>query len=409
VWLAALGGGVFLIAVILMRWSVLDVLAFLTIVVLLALMLLPSLAKAKGGGEPSPAVEILDRQLAGVFESTTISGKDPSALREWLVQEGYRMPADVEPVIAAYVREGWVFVASKVRRDTSDAVAAAMHPLSFTFPSPEPVYPLRLTGVGNGDLEVELFVFGPGTAICPGFRVEDSRPTGGAPDTAPREYIAPQDHLSLRHEALFAAAAGAPWATRLRGVLSPARMTSDAVIHWAPAREQRRVLYSLEGAWKTLLNVTVPALALVVVLLVWGVRWRGWSASTAWRRGILTAMAAAVATALGVVALPRVPVRIEARYRQRSDARNLQLAVRIAVRDGLETNVPVTVASVREAIRREWPAVLNEFRSRPLSLRIREEDAPYMYSLEARTNGVDLIFHDAVGGERERISLPEPP
>ncbi|MBN8247961.1 MAG: DUF2330 domain-containing protein [Verrucomicrobia bacterium] len=408
VWLWALLIGLCLILAIRMR-SIVEALCTFAILTIVAGMLLPAASMTKAGGTSGAEVEILDRQLAGVFESTTISGKDPSALREWLVREGYRVPPDIEPVIADYVQEGWVFVASKVRRDTSEAVAAAMHPLSFTFPSPEPVYPLRLTGVGNGNLEVELFVFGPGTAICPGFRVEDSRPTGDEPKSPSRDYFVPIGHLSLRHEALFAAAAGAPWATRLRGVLSPARMTADAVIRWAPARQRRAVLYSHEGAWRFMANITVPALALVVIVQVWGVRWRGWKPRMAWRRGVMAGIAAAAVTALGVAALPKVPVRVETRYRPWIDALSLQYAVRWALRAGLDTHAPVTVDAVRDFIRRELPAMLPRVSSRPLSLRIREEDAPYMYSLRPRTNGVDLIFHDATGGERERIALPEAP
>jgi len=58
-------------------------------------MMLPSLATAKGGGPANAGadgVRVLDRQVAGVFESTTVSANDPAALASWLKTNGYRLP-----------------------------------------------------------------------------------------------------------------------------------------------------------------------------------------------------------------------------------------------------------------------------------------------------------------------------
>jgi hypothetical protein len=150
-----------------------EVLMVVLIHFLAVALLLPALAKAKAKGG-SDSVEVLDRQLAGVFETTTLTARDPGALRDWLNTNGYVLPKDVEPVIADYLRDGWVFVASKVRRDATSTEAGSLHPLSFTFAAKEPVYPLRLTGVGNGNLEVDLFVFGPERAKVAGFKVRDA-------------------------------------------------------------------------------------------------------------------------------------------------------------------------------------------------------------------------------------------
>ena len=155
-----------------------DLAIVVAILLVLASMLLPSLATAKAGVRAGAGlVEILDHQRAGVFESTTLTGRDPAAVRQWLTQNGYQMPPGVEPVIRDYLSEGWVFVASRVHRSLETNGPSALHPLQFTFPTQNPVYPLRLTGVGNGDLEVDLFVFGEERAKADHFDVIESRPT----------------------------------------------------------------------------------------------------------------------------------------------------------------------------------------------------------------------------------------
>jgi hypothetical protein len=99
---------------------------------------------------------------SALFETTTIA----FARREGIANRGclrtdIAVPANAEPVIASYVKDGWVFVATKVRRDKPDNETSTPHPLSFTFKTDKPVYPMRLTGVDNEPLSVELYVFGP--------------------------------------------------------------------------------------------------------------------------------------------------------------------------------------------------------------------------------------------------------
>jgi len=108
---------------------------------------------------PSQAVSILDRKIVGVFETTTITSHDAKALQAWLSQNGYAVPTNAEPVIASYVKDGWVFVATKIRRDKPDNETSTPHPLSFTFKTDKPVYPMRLTGLNSQSLMVDLYVF----------------------------------------------------------------------------------------------------------------------------------------------------------------------------------------------------------------------------------------------------------
>ncbi len=364
---------------------------------LVAGMGLPALAtaKAKGG---SDSVEILDRQLAGVFETTTLTARDPGALRDWLNTNGYMLPKEVEPVIADYLRDGWVFVASKVRREASSTEAGSLHPLSFTFAAKEPVYPLRLTGVGNGNLEVDLFVFGPERAKAAGFKVRDAvRPQIMETTTESLQPGGRNSGLPLAHAGLQEAAGNAAFATRLQGTLTPEQMRQDAVIQWDGFNEVRDVRYSRLGATLTVLNWTGSALCLFFVGVAAVARWRGVEPTRhAKAMGAAVAVTAA-ATGFGYAQLEVVPVTLERRFARWSDLRNQQVAVRIALMDELGTNAPITVEAVRAALQRGLPFALTNGLSRPPKLLIREEDSPYNYTIRQGANGVEILFYDDMG------------
>jgi hypothetical protein len=379
------------------RLSFMEVVAIILIHFLVAGVALPAMAKAKAKGG-SDSVEILDRQLAGVFETTTLTARDPSALRDWLNTNGYVLSKDVEPVIADYLRDGWVFVASKVRRDVSSTEAGPLHPLSFTFAAKEPVYPLRLTGVGNGNLEVDLFVFGPERAKVAGFKVRDAvRPQIMETTTERPQFGGRVSGLPLAHTALQEAAGNAAFVTRLQGTLTPEQMRLDAVIRWDGFGEVRDVRYSRLGTTLTVLNWTGSALCLFFVGVAAVARWRGVE-PTRYAKAIAAAVViAAVATGIGYAQLEVVPVTLERRFARWVDFRNQQLAVRIALTDELSTNAPITVEAVREALRRGLPFALTNGLSRPPKLLIREEDSPYNYTLRQGANGVEVLFYDDFG------------
>ena len=136
----------------------------------IAALFLPALSG--GHGANASTVQVLVRQTVGVYETATVSSRDGSALVQWLTNNGFPTPTNHLPVIQAYAREGWFFVASKIRLDASLTAAAKPHPLKLRFKTDRPVYPLRLTGIGNDPCRIELFVFGPAMAGIPNFAVE---------------------------------------------------------------------------------------------------------------------------------------------------------------------------------------------------------------------------------------------
>jgi hypothetical protein len=375
-----------------------EVLMVVLIHFLAVALLLPALAKAKAKGG-SDSVEVLDRQLAGVFETTTLTARDPGALRDWLNTNGYVLPKDVEPVIADYLRDGWVFVASKVRRDATSTEAGSLHPLSFTFAAKEPVYPLRLTGVGNGNLEVDLFVFGPERAKAPGFKVRDCRrPQSPPSDPIKRErWWRNSERLPLEHDALRDVAGNAAFVTRLQGTLTPEQMRQDAVIQWDGFGEVRDVRYSQLGATLTVLNWTGSALCLFFVGLASVARWRGVEPTCYAKAMAAAVILAAAATRIGYAQLEVVPVTLEGRYVRRHESKFQQRAVRNALADELNTNAPITVEAVRAALQRGLSFAQSNGQSRSPRPLFREEDSPYNYTLRQGANGVEVLFYDDFG------------
>jgi hypothetical protein len=255
----------FAIAVgLLLRWgvrsevSLISVLMVVLLLFLLAALLLPALGTASSksarmSGAADPSLSILDRQLVGVFETVTIASREPRALQSWLRENGFTVTTNSEPVIADYVKEAWVFVAAKVRRDLPTEQTSTAHPLAFTFKTDRPVYPMRLTGVDNGPLQVELYVFADQRANARHFKVERStRPI--YPENDGGYVRRSSETINIRHPLLRSWVEGAPVATKLTAKLTPEQMRRDVWLEWRDFRETRNRHFSHAGAATLALN-----------------------------------------------------------------------------------------------------------------------------------------------------------
>lgn len=208
----------------------------------------PKLGVTRSASGPAPSgVHILDARRVGSYDTVTLSSTDPGELVRWLNDHGFNVDPKIAPVIAQHVAEQWVFVVCRLTADVAGSLAGRVepHPLGFRFATAAPIYPLRLTGVGNTDLDVDLFVFGDGTAEAPGFRVARSGPV----DTSPRAGLWGIDGaVRVSQPELGALAAGSPRLTRLSGTLTPADMTRDAKIEFSAPRDRGGVVHSTESA-----------------------------------------------------------------------------------------------------------------------------------------------------------------
>jgi len=311
--------------------------------VLLLGMILPAAATKAAATGPLLGslsnVRVLQRQRVGVFDTFTLSSRDPAALTSWLNSHGFATPTNAGPVIADYVKEGWVFVAARVVRSTNTAEPTSPHPLSFTFRTREPVYPLRLTGLDHGPCSIDLYVFGPQRAEVAGFRATRcARPSYRETFARPR---VPNGALRVRQEELTALVVGAPVATRLTARLSPGQMKRDAYLRWVPYRSQGATLYTSGAALTRAANVA-SFLALLSPLIAWfGCRrFARRPLSPDWFPKLVTF---SVGVGAGVFLLtPRAAVgdiRIS-RVRHRDEAHMLAWCLKMAIEDhALATNV----------------------------------------------------------------------
>ena len=376
--------------------------SLLLILLMLMSMMVATLLKGHTAGPGSAnteavGVDVLDRQVAGVFESTTVSARDAAALAAWLKTNGYRLPESARPVIEAYVREGWVFVASRVRREATFDGPQALHPLVFTFATAKPVYPLRLTGVDNGPLKVELFVLGPGRARVPDFEVVDARPVSYDPNDGSEGARVRQDPgapVAAQHPGLRLLAGGAPFATRLNATLSPEQMRTDAFVEWDGTTPCQAERYSPRGAGLMCLQAVGGGWLVCLVVVGAAMRLRSWSGRQASR--ILSA-ALVLALVAGVVCylwLPVVPVRMESRFERMLGSQAGEHVFALVAQQFKPGDPKPSVESVRAAIRkvqRENPALL----SRPMI----EEDSPRNYLLRAVPGDVEMVYFDDYGQE----------
>lgn len=372
----------------------LSILAALFVGFLLGGMMLPTLARSKAGGHDSASsVTEVASERVGVFDTTTLAAKSPAALTDWLRRNGFQVATNAEPVIADYVKKGWVFVAAKLHRGNAVMATNAIHPLAFTFSTKEAVYPLRLTGVGNGPLEVELYVFGRERATADHFRVEKCLELAflSADGTAQRgKTILPVSHPGLRRFA-----EGSTVVTKQSARLSPSQMREDALIRWRWALPQGQTVYSRRGALITAANwasFVVSGVALIAAFRQVGRTGQnaGWNHKIA----LATIGVGVIAFAAGYAVLPKVQVRL-GRYFPVVAINNIKyLGANTCA--AWEDSPPNSLAEARSAVTQHFPKYnTNGF----LGGVIREEDSPGNYVVRQTTNGFDFIWFDADGGE----------
>lgn len=175
-------------------------------------------------GAPAGGVAVLGEQTLGGYTVARLAANDPGALQAWLTEHGYGLPPAAEPILAAYVAEGWGFVAVKL---AASAPNGSLDPLRISYESDQLVYPMRLGALADQPIAVDLFVLAP-------YRV-------AAPPLA-TAYAGPVAQLDLVPPAGLAPLLGAaPYLTHVRGeALNPAAISGDLILSQAPSDEPYR-------------------------------------------------------------------------------------------------------------------------------------------------------------------------
>ncbi len=157
-----------------------------------------------GGATGGGGVTVLDQKVVGPYETVQLSAADPGALTAWLTTHGYNIPADIQPVIDAYVSESFNFLALKL---VPGQGVSSMRPVRITTPGAGPTLPLRMVAAGTGAVTpIILWVFGEGRhepTNFPSFTI-------GANEVIWDWDSASSNYATVR-EAKFEAANGAGW------------------------------------------------------------------------------------------------------------------------------------------------------------------------------------------------------
>jgi hypothetical protein len=117
-------------------------------------------ADGAGAGGFEDPVTVVKKEVVGPYEAVTLSSEDPAALTAWLESHNYAIPDDVKPVIAAYVGEGFDFIAMRLIPGNG---VNLMAPVRVITEGASPVLPLRMVAAGTGPFtSVILYVIGEG-------------------------------------------------------------------------------------------------------------------------------------------------------------------------------------------------------------------------------------------------------
>lgn len=217
-----------------------------------------------GGAEPIPTVQVELTGTAGVFEFVVLSSRDANELAQWLGGHGYAVPPNAAPVFSRYVREGWHWLAMRVRPEMAEDKTLAPHPITYTYRDTKLVYPLEISRLSaDAENEIVLYVVAARRYACgnwtnaeilPGsIRADADSPSGTnyekvfwlkTRDNGGRLFVteaamsfsrvlAGLEALSTLGRPAATQAApleGMPYITRLRAIVKPDAMDRDVVL-----------------------------------------------------------------------------------------------------------------------------------------------------------------------------------
>ena len=103
----------------------------------------------------------------GPYEAVTLHASSGDSLEAWLTAHHYEIPANIKPIVGAYVKEQFDFIALRLLPGKD---VAAMQPVRVVTQGADPTLPLRMVAAGVGErVGVLLYVIGEGRYEAPQF------------------------------------------------------------------------------------------------------------------------------------------------------------------------------------------------------------------------------------------------
>jgi hypothetical protein len=105
-------------------------------------------------------VKIEARYEVGVYDILILSAKESEGLKDWLTENGYKIPEGAEEVLNPYIKDNMKFFVAKVNLERQGTLTAdkELKPLQITFESPKFMLPIRL-GMANSDGSQDMMIY----------------------------------------------------------------------------------------------------------------------------------------------------------------------------------------------------------------------------------------------------------
>ncbi len=379
------------------------VLATIIAFVILIGLLLPTLGKARKSASSGEPIEILQQANIGAYDVRVVRSADPRAMLDWLTTEKFGVSEASAGAINAYVRDGWCFVAAKLRADASVEARRSPEPLLMRFPTTQPVYPMRLTATGSTNLDLDLYVFAAKRAVVQGMRHVCSKSIDPAFAGYDGEPI-----VGITHPALLSIIGNATIATRLRGSFTPAQMQSDIQITWSDEPPEVPTVYSAKHARE--MSYVIAGLSAWGFLLIVPTLYAGLRRSTSRLPSSALCIAFVAAPAAASVAfLPMFYNTVDTtsfRYSHYATHRGMQQLFYLVRGDSRDRSPEESDAAYLDRLRAEIRREIDR-KTYIREENIREGDVAPGYRLVIEPDGsIVLETYEPTSTQREVISAP---
>lgn len=203
-----------------------------------AVLVWATVVSAPKRAELAAAPEVVSEQRVGIYETKVLRASDATALRTWLVENGFAFDRSDDSTFASYVERGWLFVASRIAADTAASlrVDELLQPLVLRFSTPEPVYPFALSATAGHPLDLVLYVHAAARAQHRALSHDGSLSDAYADSW--QNDIAWADQRELQPDSAALHRPGV--LTRLSASLSAEAFAQDLILELDPGREPQR-------------------------------------------------------------------------------------------------------------------------------------------------------------------------
>jgi len=175
----------------------------------------------------SPGVDVIKEQRVGIFDVKVVKSDNSADLVAWLNKNNFKFGKEDKAGFDSYIARGWCFVVANIKPDkeqkaseiVSEGLAA---PLILRFPVKEPVYPVILTGTGNHDTEILIYLAANSKMTCDNrlsLRYAGNALTLDELTTG----VEPKDFFTLKELSSYS------YLCKFRDILTPAGMAQDII------------------------------------------------------------------------------------------------------------------------------------------------------------------------------------